>query len=52
VQKVHAYYEELIDNRDLFQRLYIIHYEDNIDKYKRRMAAANIEICRQYTEIT
>lgn len=50
-QKVHAHYKELIDNRDLFNRLFIIHYEDDVEKHKHRILSANIGICRQYTDI-
>lgn len=51
VQKVHTYYEELIKNRGMFNRLYIIHYEDEIGRFKPRILSAGIEICRQYTDI-
>ena len=51
VQKVHAYYKELIENRDLFNRLFIIHYEDHIARHKQRLLSADIDICRQYTDI-
>jgi len=51
VQKVHTYYEELIDNRALFEHLYIIHYEDDIDRFRKRILSADIRICRQYAKI-
>jgi glyoxylase-like metal-dependent hydrolase (beta-lactamase superfamily II) len=51
VQKVHAYYQDLIENRHLFDRLYIIHYEDDVERYRQRMSSADISLCRQYTEI-
>lgn len=50
-QKVHTFYEELIDNRDLFDRLYVIHYEDNIGEFKQGLLSAGISICRQYVDI-
>jgi glyoxylase-like metal-dependent hydrolase (beta-lactamase superfamily II) len=51
VQKVHAFYEDLIENRVLFHHLYIVHYEDEIDRFRKGIESANIEICRQYTDI-
>jgi glyoxylase-like metal-dependent hydrolase (beta-lactamase superfamily II) len=51
VQEVHAFYEDLIANRALFNRLYIVHYEDEIDKFRKRVLSADIEICRQYADI-
>lgn len=51
-QKVHAYYQDLLDHRDLFNELYIIHYEDDIEKHKPILTAADIDICHQYTDIT
>jgi glyoxylase-like metal-dependent hydrolase (beta-lactamase superfamily II) len=51
IQKVHARYEDLIRNRDLFPRLHIIHYEDDIERHKQKMLSAGITICHQYTEI-
>jgi glyoxylase-like metal-dependent hydrolase (beta-lactamase superfamily II) len=51
VQQVHTFYQQLMENRDLFQRLYVIHYEDNIDEYKNRILSAGIEICHQYADI-
>lgn len=50
-QLVHTYFEDLIDNRDLFDRLFIIHYEDNIEKYEQRLQSAGIGVCRQYEDI-
>ncbi len=50
-QKVHTYYKDLLDNRDLFNRLYIIHYEDNIEQYEQRIRSAGIGVCRQYEDI-
>jgi glyoxylase-like metal-dependent hydrolase (beta-lactamase superfamily II) len=51
IQKVHAYYKELIDNRHLFNDLHIIHYEDDIAKFEQTLRSADIKICRQYTDI-
>jgi hydroxyacylglutathione hydrolase len=51
VQKVHAYYEELIANRALFNRLFIIHYEDYVHRYRQRLLSADINLCRQYIDI-
>jgi hypothetical protein len=50
-QKVHAYYEDLIANRDLFNDLYVIHYEDNIGEFEPTLTSAGIKICRQYNDI-
>jgi glyoxylase-like metal-dependent hydrolase (beta-lactamase superfamily II) len=51
VQKVHTYYQDLLDHRDLYERMYIIHYEDYVDKYKPQLQAAEIRLCRQYSDI-
>jgi glyoxylase-like metal-dependent hydrolase (beta-lactamase superfamily II) len=51
VQKVHAYYERLIEHRDLFRKLYVIHYEDSIERYRRQLEEAGIGICHQYAAI-
>ena len=50
-QKVHAHYQDLLENRDLFNRLYIIHYEDHIERLKSKILAADIQLCRQYQDI-
>jgi glyoxylase-like metal-dependent hydrolase (beta-lactamase superfamily II) len=50
-QKVHAHYRALIENRDLFQDLRVIHYEDSIRKFETALTSADIHICRQYTDI-
>jgi hypothetical protein len=50
-QKVHAYYEELIENRELFNDLHVVHYEDNVDTFEATLSSAGIKICRQYTDI-
>jgi ribonuclease BN (tRNA processing enzyme) len=50
-QKVHTHYEDLLQNRRLFQELYVIHYEDYIAKYEQRLQSADIGICRQYRSI-
>lgn len=50
-QKVHAYYEELLENRDRFNDLYVIHYEDQIQRYETTLTSAGINICRQYSDI-
>ena len=50
-QRVHARFQDLIRNRDLFNHLYIIHYEDSIEKHKRTIQSAGMKICRQYTDI-
>jgi glyoxylase-like metal-dependent hydrolase (beta-lactamase superfamily II) len=50
-QKVHTHYKDLIENRDLFNQLYIIHYEDHVERFKRLLQSAHIQICRQYTDI-
>jgi glyoxylase-like metal-dependent hydrolase (beta-lactamase superfamily II) len=51
VQKVHTFYEDLIENRALFDHLYVIHYEDEVDRFRKRILSADIEICRQYVDI-
>jgi glyoxylase-like metal-dependent hydrolase (beta-lactamase superfamily II) len=51
VQKVHTYYEELLENRGLFERLFVIHYEDHIERFRSSLLEADIGICRQYTDI-
>jgi glyoxylase-like metal-dependent hydrolase (beta-lactamase superfamily II) len=51
VQKVHAYYRHLLDHRQLFQQLYVIHYEDSVHLYKNELAAAEIRLCHQYQDI-
>lgn len=51
VQRVHAYYERLIENRDLFRELYVIHYEDPVERYKRLLEEADVAICHQYGAI-
>lgn len=50
-QKVHAHYQDLLENRDLFNRLYIIHYEDHVERFKPVILAADIRLCRQYQDI-
>jgi glyoxylase-like metal-dependent hydrolase (beta-lactamase superfamily II) len=51
VQKVHAYFEDLLEHRDLFNDLYVIHYEDHIDAYRQQLESSEIKICRQYADI-
>jgi len=50
-QKVHAHFRDIREHRDLFNRLYVIHYEDHIDKFKSEILAADIQLCRQYQDI-
>jgi ribonuclease BN (tRNA processing enzyme) len=50
-QKVHAYYQDLLDHRDLFKKLLVIHYEDHIDKFKKTLSSSGIGICHQYADI-
>jgi len=50
-QRVHTYYEDLLHHRELFRELFIIHYEDNIARYKQHLQSAGIGICRQYQRI-
>jgi hydroxyacylglutathione hydrolase len=50
-QKVHAYYQDLLANRNLFANLSIIHYEDRIAHYESILKDADIAVCRQYQEV-
>ena len=50
-QKVHTYFADLLQNRGLFQELFVIHYEDCIAAFEQRLQSANIGICRQYRRI-
>jgi hydroxyacylglutathione hydrolase len=47
-QKVHTFFQDLLDNRDLFRKLSIIHYEDRIAHYEPILRSADIAVCRQY----
>ena len=51
-QKVHAYYQDLLDNRHLFRNLSVIHYEDRIPHFERVLNSEGISICRQYEEVS
>jgi ribonuclease BN (tRNA processing enzyme) len=51
VQKVHTHYVDLIQNRDLFDELHIVHYEDHIERFEPKLTSSDIKICRQYADI-